>query len=143
MLSIPKTETENAIIPRHIAIIMDGNGRWAKAKGLKRSDGHKQGAETLRTILKECPKLGVEYLTVYAFSSENWQRPESEISELMRLLAFYLQGEVKTLKKNDIKLTIIGDRERLSPAILKQIEKAEDTTKDCSSFHLTVCLSFV
>lgn len=142
MPSHPQPLPETTIVPRHIAIIMDGNGRWAKAKGLKRTDGHKHGAETLRAILKECPKLGVNYLTVYAFSSENWQRPQSEITELMRLLTFYLQGEMKTLKKNDIRLSVIGDRKRLSPAIRKQIEKAEETTKNCTSFRLTVCLSY-
>lgn len=128
--------------PKHIAVIMDGNGRWAKAKGLKRTDGHRQGAESLRTILKACPELGVEYLTVYAFSSENWNRPQEEVSELMRLLVFYLQGEVKTLKESDIRLKIIGDRQRLAASVQKQIEKAEAATAACSSFQLTVCLSY-
>ncbi|MFO1242952.1 MAG: isoprenyl transferase [Rickettsiales bacterium] len=128
--------------PQHIAIIMDGNGRWAKAKGLARTLGHRQGAETLRSTMRACQELGVKYLTVYAFSSENWQRPEDEVSELMRLLAFYLQGEVKTLRENDIRLKIIGDRSRLSDAVKKQIDKAEENTAHCQSFQLTVCLSY-
>lgn len=128
--------------PRHIAIIMDGNGRWAKAKGLKRTEGHRQGAESLRNVLKACQELGVKYLTVYAFSSENWNRPEEEISELMRLLVFYLQGEVKTLKENNIRLKIIGDLPRLAPVVQKQIEKAEEATSACNAFQLTVCLSY-
>lgn len=128
--------------PKHIAVIMDGNGRWAKAKGLKRTDGHRQGAESLRTIMKACQEHGVKYLTVYAFSSENWNRPEEEVGELMRLLVFYLQGEVKTLKENNIRLKIIGDLPRLSPNVQKQIEKAEEATAGCNAFQLTVCLSY-
>ncbi len=97
-------------LPKHIAIIMDGNGRWAQKRGLPRTAGHKQGAETLRRVVKAAGELKIEYLTLFGFSSENWSRPESEITELMRLLRYYLHSETAELHKSGVKLRVIGDR---------------------------------
>jgi undecaprenyl diphosphate synthase len=143
MLSVfkqPKQRIDR--IPRHVAIIMDGNGRWAKARGLPRVAGHKSGAEALRKILEGCKDLGLEYLTIYAFSSENWNRPKSEISDLMELLSYYLQYEIETIHKNNIRLNIIGDRSRLSAAIQQQIVNAEALTENNAAFVLNVALSY-
>ena len=143
MLSIfkqPKQRIDR--IPRHVAIIMDGNGRWANARGLPRVAGHKRGAESLRKILEGCKNLGLEYLTIYAFSSENWNRPQSEISDLMELLSYYLQHEIETIHKNNIRLNIIGDRSRLSAAIQQQIINAEVLTENNTAFVLNVALSY-
>ena len=129
-------------IPQHIAIIMDGNGRWAKAKGLPRTAGHKQGAETTRKILAEAAKQGVKYLTIYAFSFENWRRPEKEVSFLMDLLRLQLKTQIKDLHKNGIKVRIIGDRTRLSKDILEDIEVAEKLTENNSTLSVQVALSY-
>ena len=135
-------EPSSADTPNHIAVIMDGNGRWAKRQGLPRAAGHKKGAETLREMLGECQKLGVKYLTVYAFSSENWQRPEKEVSELMGLLKLYLGKELTTLINNEISLKVIGCRDSLPSDIVKSIEDAEAKTSAFDKFNLTVCLSY-
>jgi undecaprenyl diphosphate synthase len=129
-------------IPEHVAIIMDGNGRWAKAKGMPRVMGHKKGAETLRTILEGAQKAGLRYLTIYAFSAENWKRSSIEVTDLMELLRHYLNREIAALHKNGIRLRIIGDVNKLAPDIRKQIEDAETLTKDNQSFNLTVALSY-
>jgi undecaprenyl diphosphate synthase len=129
-------------IPEHVAIIMDGNGRWAKARGLPRIMGHKKGSETLRNILKGCQDMGLRYLTIYAFSSENWKRPQIEITDLMELLRHYLDNEITSLHKNGIRLRVIGDVNKLAPDIRKQIESAEALTKDNNAFNLTVALSY-
>ncbi len=96
-------------IPTHIAIIMDGNGRWAKARFLPRTAGHKAGVETIRDIVKECSKLGIKHLTLYAFSTENWKRPKLEVDTLMNLLSTYLRNEIAELHQNNVKVTAIGD----------------------------------
>jgi undecaprenyl diphosphate synthase len=129
-------------IPTHLAIIMDGNGRWAKARGLPRVIGHKKGSEALRSILDGCRDMGLRYLTIYAFSAENWKRPIIEISDLMELLRHYLDKEIATLHKNGIRLRVIGDVEKLAPDIRQQILQAETLTKDNTSFNLTVALSY-
>lgn len=121
---------------------MDGNGRWAKARGLPRTAGHKKGAETLRELLRHCRDTGLRYLTIYAFSSENWNRPQTEVSDLMALLRFYLEHEIKSLVKNGIRLKVIGDLSQVEPAIRKQIEAAEAKTAVNSQFQLTVALSY-
>src|SRR5437870_2690654 len=95
-------------IPRHVAIIMDGNGRWAKQRGKPRIEGHRTGAESVRAIVRACGELGIEYLTLYAFSSENWKRPRAEVSALMHLLEFYLKQEIPELDKNNVRLAAIG-----------------------------------
>jgi undecaprenyl diphosphate synthase len=143
-----KTATKAAPVPRpdkipaHVAIIMDGNGRWAKARGLPRILGHKKGAEALRNILEGCREMGLRYLTIYAFSAENWKRPVLEVSELMELLSHYLGSEVAHLHKNGIRLRVIGDMEKLSPDIRNQIQQAEALTRDNNAFNLTVALSY-
>ena len=129
-------------MPRHIAIIMDGNGRWARQRALPRIAGHKKGAETLRSLLFVCRDAGIRYLTVYAFSSENWQRPKEEVDDLMGLLGAYLAGEVKTLTDNRIRLHVIGDRDTLPEKIRAQIEEACAATARFDDFHLSVCLSY-
>src|SRR5688572_12539235 len=101
-------------LPSHVAIIMDGNGRWARARGLPRTAGHKKGADSLRAVLDSCRKAGVRYLTVYAFSSENWKRPPDEIADLMQLLKLYISRELANLHKNQICLRFIGDRSMLA-----------------------------
>jgi len=128
--------------PRHVAIIMDGNGRWASKHGLKRSAGHKQGAEAVREAIKGAADAGVSYLTLYAFSSENWNRPEAEVSDLMGLLKLYLSQEIKQLDKEGVKLRVIGNRSRLSADISRMIDKAEAKTAKNKRLTLVIALSY-
>jgi undecaprenyl diphosphate synthase len=128
--------------PRHIAIIMDGNGRWAAARGLPRVIGHKNGAEALRRTIKAASALGVPYLTLFGFSSENWKRPPSEVSDLMGLLRHYLRGEIAELHQNGVRLRVIGDRARLAPDIATLIDNAELLTRGNAGVNLTVALSY-
>lgn len=129
-------------VPAHVAIIMDGNGRWAKARGLPRIAGHKKGAEALRELLQGCQGLGVRHLTIYAFSSENWNRPDNEVSDLMQLLRFYLERELKSLISNGIRLRIIGDRSQLDESTRSRIADAEAATAGGTQFELIVALSY-
>ena len=112
-------------IPKHVAIIMDGNGRWAKEKGKIRLEGHRAGAANIEKILEESIKLGVKYLTVYAFSTENWKRPEKEVKGLMELFSAFLSSKKKTMKKQGIKLLVTGSKEGVSNSLLKKIEETE------------------
>jgi undecaprenyl diphosphate synthase len=128
--------------PRHIAIIMDGNGRWATARGLPRVIGHKNGAEALRRTIKAASALGVPYLTLFGFSSENWKRPPSEVSDLMGLLRHYLRGEIAELHQNGVRLRVIGDRARLATDIVTLIDNAELLTRANTGVNLTVALSY-
>jgi undecaprenyl diphosphate synthase len=128
--------------PRHVAIIMDGNGRWAKKRGLPRTAGHKQGAEAVRRALKAAPDLGISYLTLYSFSSENWTRPETEVRDLMGLLKLYLRSELSELNANGVRVRVIGERERLSGDIQQLIELAETTTAGNSRLTLVLALSY-
>jgi undecaprenyl diphosphate synthase len=128
--------------PVHIAIIMDGNGRWASRRGLPRAAGHKRGAEAAKTAVECCIQHGVSYLTLYAFSSENWKRPEAEISDLMGLLRFYLRSEVSDLHKNGVKLEVIGNRDLLAKDIVSLIESAEAQTAGNTKLTLTMALSY-
>lgn len=128
--------------PTHVAIIMDGNGRWAKARGLPRSAGHKRGAEAVRRTVECAREMGVSYLTLYAFSSENWKRPQGEVTDLMGLLRLYLRNEVKTLHKNGIRLRVIGDRSRLGPDIVALIEESEAKTAGNAAMTLILALSY-
>ena len=112
-------------IPKHVAIIMDGNGRWAKEKGKIRLEGHKAGAENIEKILEESIKLGIKYLTVYAFSTENWKRPEKEVKGLMELFSGFLSSKRKTLKKQGVRLLVTGSKEGVSNSLLKKIEETE------------------
>ena len=112
---------EEKILPKHIAIIMDGNRRWAKDRGLETRQGHKEGAETLKKIAKYANKIGIEYLTVYAFSTENWSRPKDEVGALMKLLRNYMKNCMKTADKNHMRVRVIGDISRLEPDLQESI----------------------
>jgi undecaprenyl diphosphate synthase len=138
----PGLRRDDNTLPRHIAIIMDGNGRWAKSRGLPRTAGHKKGADTLRTTLNACRDAGVKYLTIYAFSSENWKRPEGEISDLMQLLKHYLTQELQTLHENNVRMRFIGDLSQLGGDIRTSIDDAMEMTSRNSDFNLTVALSY-
>jgi undecaprenyl diphosphate synthase len=129
-------------VPQHIAIIMDGNGRWAARRGLPRVVGHKQGAEAARTATKAAAELGVRYLTLFGFSSENWNRPESEISELMKLLRYYLRSETAELHKNNIRLRVIGDRTAFDADIVELIENAERLTGGNTGLTVMIALNY-
>lgn len=129
-------------LPAHVAVIMDGNGRWARARGLPRTAGHKRGADALKNLMESCERAGVSYLTVYAFSAENWKRPAAEVTELMGLLSLYLSREIKALAKRGARLRFIGDRAPLSPEIRALIQDAEEETRGNARFHLTVALSY-
>jgi undecaprenyl diphosphate synthase len=133
---------DTASPPRHVAIVMDGNGRWAKARGLPRTAGHRKGIEAVRATVQSAKELGISYLTLFGFSSENWKRPTEEVSDLMGLLRFYLRNEVSELKKNGVRLRVIGDRNRLSADIVDLIEHAEKVTAENSDLNLTVALSY-
>ena len=126
----------------HIGIIMDGNGRWAANKGLPRSFGHRKGAKQVSEIIKSCPELGVKTLTLYAFSTENWNRPKLEVDFLMQLLFLSLKDELKTLNKNNIKFETIGNLSRLPKKIGNYLEKVKEETKDNSKLTLTLALSY-
>jgi undecaprenyl diphosphate synthase len=129
-------------IPKHIAIIMDGNGRWAKNKGLSRDYGHKEGKESAKEMVRSCAKLGVKNLTLFAFSSENWKRPKLEVELLMGLLHNSLRTELKELKKNNIKLETIGDLSKIPLLVRKFLKKVCEETKDNDLMTLTLALSY-
>lgn len=128
--------------PVHVAIIMDGNRRWAEARGLPRSIGHRQGAEAVRRAVTASIDLGISYLTLYVFSSENWKRPKDEISDLMGLLRLYLRNEIASLRSNGVRIRMIGDRSRLSPEIVSLIDDAEQSTARNNRLTMTVALSY-
>ncbi|MFC7332081.1 isoprenyl transferase [Rhodocista pekingensis] len=128
--------------PVHVAIIMDGNGRWATARGLPRTAGHRKGVEAVRRALEAARELGIRYLTLYSFSSENWNRPRDEVSDLMQLLRFYLRGEIASLHKNGVRLRVIGDRSRLSKDIISLIDNAESLTAANETLTLVIALSY-
>ncbi len=128
--------------PRHVAIIMDGNGRWAKARGLPRIMGHRQGAEAVRRAVIASKELGIDYLTLFGFSSENWKRPFQEVGDLMGLLRHYLRGEVAELHRKGVRMRIIGERSRLDPDIIALIENAEQLTAGNDGLNLTIALSY-
>jgi len=129
-------------VPQHIAIVMDGNGRWAKGRGLPRIAGHRRGAEAARRVVIAAAELGIPYLTLFGFSSENWKRPPSEIQDLMGLLRHYLRGEIAELHRNGVRLKVIGDFSKLEPDITTLIEHAEAITRDNNRIILTMALSY-
>jgi undecaprenyl diphosphate synthase len=129
-------------IPCHLAIIMDGNGRWAEKRLLSRIAGHREGAKSVRRIVEECRRLGVGYLTLYAFSTENWGRPQTEIDALMRLLVQFLKNETPQMVANGIRFNVIGDTERLPAVARREIAAAAAHTADCRSMVLTLALSY-
>lgn len=128
--------------PLHVAIIMDGNGRWAHSRGLPRTAGHRRGAESVREVVTAAAEQGVSYLTLFGFSSENWKRPSSEISDLMGLLRLYLRNELSDLMKQGIRLRVIGDRDRLAPDIVRLIEDAEHQSRNGTRLTLVIALSY-
>jgi len=129
-------------IPQHIAIIMDGNGRWAKKRNLPRVAGHKAGVETLRDVIERGGDLGVKHMTFYAFSTENWKRPEDEVMGLMNLLVAYLKSETKKLHDNNIKINVIGDVSRLPKLAQKELKKSMDLTANNSSMTVHIALNY-
>ena len=129
-------------VPDHIAIIMDGNGRWAQKRGLPRIAGHKQGAEAVERVTRAAAEAGIKYLTLFAFSTENWKRPEEEVSGLMGLLRHYLRSKTAEMHKNKVRLKIIGDRSRLGADVLASIEYAEKLTVDNAGITVLMALSY-
>ena len=129
-------------VPQHIAIILDGNGRWAKAKGMPRNYGHAQGSKNVERICEEAWRMGIKYLTVYAFSTENWSRPESEVAALMKLLRNYMKTCLKTAEKNDMKIRVIGDIDPLDDDIKRRIRELEEATVDNGGLNFTIALNY-
>ena len=135
-------KTDDLTPPVHVAIIMDGNGRWAKSRGMPRAMGHKSGAEAVRRTVEAAGEYGVSYLTLFGFSSENWNRPKQEIGDLMELLRLYLRSEIAELHKKNVRLLMIGDRSRFENDIIGLIEEAERTTADNTGLTLILALSY-
>lgn len=135
-------QVDKSRLPRHIAIIMDGNGRWAKKRGLPRTAGHKVGAETFRKIALYCKALGVEYLTIYAFSTENWKRPADEVSTIMGLLEQYLHEAIDTMERDHIRLRFFGDMGVLSPELQALAHRTDDISAHYDGFQANICLNY-
>jgi undecaprenyl diphosphate synthase len=133
---------EEAAVPRHIAIIMDGNGRWARNRFLPRVAGHKRGVESVREMVKACIERGVGFLTLFAFSSENWRRPAEEVSFLMNLFVAALEQEVDKLHANGVRLRVVGDLSRFEPRLRELIRRSEDTTAGNTRLHLTIAANY-
>lgn len=133
---------EGMKIPNHVAIILDGNGRWAKSKGMPRNYGHVQGAKTVEVICEEAYRMGIQYLTVYAFSTENWNRPSDEVEALMGLLRNYMKTCLKTAAKNNMCVRIIGDKTGLDADIRKRMEQLEQATKDNTGLHFQIAINY-
>ena len=135
-------ELEGMKIPNHVAIILDGNGRWAKAKGLPRKYGHIEGAKTVEKICEDAYNLGINYLTVYAFSTENWNRPKDEVEALMLLLRNYMKNCIARSNKNNMKVRVIGDKTGLDQDIRKSIADLEEATKNNTGLHFTIAINY-
>ena len=134
---------DNAMnVPRHVAIILDGNGRWAKSKGMPRNYGHAQGSKNVEKICEEAWRMGIKYLTVYAFSTENWSRPKDEVDALMKLLRNYMKTCLKTAAKNDMKVRVIGDKTRLDDDIRSRIAELEEATKNNGGLNFQIALNY-
>lgn len=129
-------------IPQHVAIILDGNGRWAKSKGMPRNYGHKMGAKNVEKICDTAGHMGIKYLTVYAFSTENWGRPQPEVDELMRLLGSYMKTCLKTAKKNNMRVRVLGDISRLTPKLQEQILELEQVSSAYDGFYFQIALNY-
>ncbi len=135
-------EEKELIMPQHVAIILDGNGRWAKSKGMPRNYGHVQGAKTVEIICEEAYRMGIQYLTVYAFSTENWNRPKDEVDALMKLLRNYMKTCLATAKKNRMCVRVLGDKSGLDEDIRKRIAELENATKDNDGLHFQIALNY-
>lgn len=142
VLSSQAQPNEQVCVPRHVAIIMDGNGRWARGRGKPRTMGHRAGIEAVRRTVEAAGDLGIEYLTLYGFSTENWKRPESEVTDLMGLLRLFLKRELATLHRNNVKIRIIGDRSRFADDIRDLLDGAEEKTRNNTRLNLTIALSY-
>ncbi|MDE6936942.1 MAG: isoprenyl transferase [Lachnospiraceae bacterium] len=129
-------------IPQHVAIILDGNGRWAKSKGMPRNYGHAQGSKNVERICEDAYRMGIKYLTVYAFSTENWSRPKDEVDALMKLLRNYMKTCLKTAAKNDMKIRVIGDVTKLDPDIRSRIEELEEATKNNGGLNFQIAINY-
>ena len=140
MSLLESINTEN--LPKHLAIIMDGNGRWAKKRGLIRALGHESGTKSVKVTVETCAKIGIENLTLYAFSTENWNRPKLEVDTLMKLLVSSLKKELKTLQENNIRLNSIGNLSKLPNSILKELQEVIEKTKNNTRMTLTLALSY-
>jgi undecaprenyl diphosphate synthase len=129
-------------LPRHVAVIMDGNGRWAEKRRLPRIEGHRAGSDSVREVVETCARLGIEFLTLYAFSKENWKRPKHEVSTLWRLLKNYLRKQDKVLVKNNLRLKVIGQRERVPAPVRRELDRVEKLTKKNSGLTVILALSY-
>jgi undecaprenyl diphosphate synthase len=138
----PQTPTPKGSAPRHVAIIMDGNGRWAAKRGLPRVAGHRAGAEAVRKVLKSAVKEGVEVLTIYAFSSENWRRSEEEVSDLKGLLGYYLERELEEISRQGVRLKLIGDPDAFGPQLMERLQRAVERTANNDRLTLVVALNY-
>jgi len=136
------TKPEDDKLPKHIAIIMDGNGRWATEKGLPRTEGHKEGAKTIKVILEHAKERGIKYVTLYAFSSENWNRPKEEVKILMDLFRKYLKEDVAELQKKKVRISFIGDRSRFPEDMQERMNEVERETAEYDDFHVILALSY-
>lgn len=140
--TIPAPHVSDTKVPVHVAIIMDGNGRWAKARGLDRSAGHVEGVNTVRRITEAASEAGIGYLTLYAFSTENWNRPQSEVDALMHLIGMAIERETPDLIRNNVRLTMIGDTDRMPPEALDRLNGCIESTSHCSGLTLCLALSY-
>ncbi len=141
-MSIFSANTDSARMPQHIAIIMDGNGRWAKKRGLPRNAGHAVGSETFRKIATYCKNIGVQYLTVYAFSTENWKRSKEEVEGIMKLFDQYLREAIEEMEADHIRLKVLGDLSRISPELRQLIEKTYEISTHYDGFQVNVCINY-
>jgi len=132
----------SAAIPRHVAIIMDGNGRWAESRGLPRAAGHRQGVEAVRRTVRAAMELGIQYLTIFSFSSENWARPASEIDDLMGLMRRFIRRDLAELHKNGVRIGVIGERDRVDPKLLALIDDAVNLTSDNTALNLLIAFNY-
>ena len=135
-------DSSELLIPNHVAIILDGNGRWAKKRGLPRNYGHTQGSKVVEQICEDAYKIGVKYLTVYAFSTENWKRPKDEVEAIMKLLRSYLKTSIKTSQKNNMKVRVLGDKTKLSQDIQESINYLEESSKNNTGLNLQVAINY-
>src|SRR5262245_56308910 len=133
---------DSAPVPRHVAIIMDGNGRWAESRGLPRSAGHHKGVEAVRRTVRAAMELGVQYLTIFSFSSENWSRPAAEIDDLMGLMKRFIRRDLAELHQNGVRITVIGERERVEAELLGLIDEAVALTSDNSALNLVIAFNY-
>ena len=139
---LPNARIEEFVVPRHVAIIMDGNGRWASARGLPRTEGHRRGVEALRRTVRAAGDLGIDVLTIFSFSSENWSRPPAEIRDLMGLLRRFIRNDLAELHQNGVHVRVIGERDDLAPDIRRLLEEAEDLTRDNDKLTLVVAFNY-